>query len=116
MFCCLYVPDFPVQAALRLEAEGKREILNQSAVAILEGPAALMRVVAMNAPARLAGVEKGMTRAQAETCGRILLRKRSLGSEYAAQAALLDCARSFSPRVESTGPGIVIADLEGTEK
>jgi protein ImuB len=116
MFCCLYVPDFPVQAALRLEAEGKREILKQSAVAVLEGPAALMRVVATNEPARLAGVEKGMTRPQAETCGRVVLRKRSLGSEYAAQAALLDCARSFSPRVESTSPGLVILDLEGTEK
>ncbi len=116
MFCCLYAHDFPVQAALRLEAEGKREILNQSAVAVIEGPPSLMRVVAMNEPARLAGVEKGMTRLQAETCGRVVIRKRSLGSEYAAQAALLDCARSFSPRVESTNPGIVILDLEGTEK
>lgn len=116
MFCCLYVPDFPVQAALRLEQDDQREILNQSAVAILEGPAALPRVIAANERARLAGVETGMTRMQAETCGRIVMRKRSWANEYAAQAALLDCAFGFSPRVESTAPGIAILDLEGTEK
>ncbi|MBZ5524352.1 MAG: DNA polymerase Y family protein [Acidobacteriia bacterium] len=116
MFCCLYVPDFPVQAALRLEPEDKRGILKQSAVAIFEGPAALPRVVATNERARLMGVETGMTRLQAETCGRVVIRKSSWANEYAAQSALLDCAFSFSPRVESTAPGIVILDLEGTEK
>lgn len=116
MFACLFVPDFPVQAALRLEPEDTREVLKQSPIAILEGPASLPRVMAANEPARLAGIELQMTRLQAQTCARAWLRKRSLANENAAQAALLDCATSFSPRVESTAPGTVILDLAGTEK
>ena len=116
MFACLVVPDFPVQAALRLEPEDAREVLKQSPIAILDGPASLPRVIATNHSARLAGIEMDMTRLQAETCGRVWLRKRSSANENAAQAALLDCATSFSPRVESTAPGTVIFDLAGTEK
>jgi protein ImuB len=116
MFACLFVPDFRVQAVLRLEPETSREILKQSPVAILDGPASLPRVVATNEPARLAGIEMNMTRQQVETCGRVWRRKRSPANENAAQAALLDCAASFSPRMESTAPGTVILDLAGTEK
>ncbi len=116
MFACLFAPDFPVQAALRLEPEHTREVLKQSPIAILEGPASLPRVVAMNEPARLAGIETEMTKLQVETCGRVWLRKRSPANENAAQAALLDCAAKFSPRVESTAPGAAVLDLSGTEK
>lgn len=116
MFACLFASDFPVQAALRLEPEDKREVLKQSPVAILEGPASLLRVMATNEPARLAGIEMDMTKLQAETCGRAWLRRRSPANEKVAQMALLDCATSFSPRVESTAPGTVILDLAGTEK
>jgi protein ImuB len=116
MFACLYVPDFPVQAALRLEPEDTRDVLKQFPIAILDGPASLPRVVATNELARLAGIEMEMTKLQAETCGRVWLRKRSPAHEEAAQAALLDCGASFSPRVESTAPGTVVLDLAGTEK
>lgn len=116
MFACLFIPDFPVQAVLRVEPEDTREVLKHSPIAILDGPASLPRVVAMNEPARLAGIEMEMTKLQVETCGRVWLRKRSHASEDAAQAALLDCATRFSPRVESTAPGTVMLDLTGTEK
>src|SRR5579859_5694178 len=116
MFACLYAPDFPVQAALRLEPEEKRGILKQSRVGILDGPATLLRVIATNEAARLAGVEIGMTKLQAESCGHAVLRRRSLAQEEAAQAALLDCGSEFSPRVESTAPGTVTLDLAGTGK
>jgi protein ImuB len=116
MFACLYVPDFPVQAALRCEPEPRRELLHQSCVVIVDGPASLLRVIAANPPARRAGIEIGMTKLQAESCGAAVARKRDTQNENAAQAALLDCARAFSPRVESTAPGTVILDLEGTER
>jgi protein ImuB len=116
MFACLDVPDFPVQAALRLEPEERREVLKQSRVAILDGPATLLRVIAANAPARAAGVEIGMTKLEAESCGHAVLRRRSVAQEEAAQAALVDCASAFSPRVESTSAGTVTLDLKGTEK
>jgi protein ImuB len=116
MFACLFVPDFSVQAVLRLEPEDKREVLKQSPIAILEGPASMPRVTGMNDAARRAGIELDMTKLQVETCGRVWLRKRSVDHENAAQSALQDCAAGFSPRVESTAPGTVILDLAGTEK
>jgi protein ImuB len=116
MFACLYVPDFSVQAVLRLEPLKTKEALLQSPVAVLDGPANLPNVTALNDPARKLGIEVGMTKLQAETCGGVTLRKRSLDSEDAAQIALINCGNSFSPRVESTCTGTVILDLSGTEK
>jgi protein ImuB len=116
MFACLYTPDFPVQAALYLEPEDRRELLKQSSVVVVDGPASLLRVIAANQNARRAGIADGMTRLQAESFGGVVTRKRRAQNEGAAQAALLDCARAFSPRVESTSPGTVILDLHGTEK
>ena len=116
MFACLFLPDFPVQAAVRVEPENDREKLKQSPMAILDGPAATPRVMSENRAARRAGIENGMTKLQAEACGGIVLRKRMAANESSAQAALLDCAYGFSPRVESTGPGTVIVDLTGTGK
>lgn len=116
MFASLYAPDFRVQAALRLEPAERREISKQSPVAILEGPATLLRVIGINDPARAAGIEIGMTKLQAEACSRASLRKRSITQEESARAALLDCAFAFSPRVESTSAGTVTLDLAGTEK
>jgi protein ImuB len=116
MFACLFVPDFSVQAVLRLEPEDRREVLKQSPIAILEGPASMPRITGMNDAARRAGIELDMTKLQVETCGRVWLCKRSVHHENAAQSALQDCAAGFSPRVESTAPGTVILDLSGTEK
>src|SRR5262249_13622112 len=111
LFGCIFVPDFPVQAALRaeLKAAAKAE-----AVALLEGPESLLKVVACNASARRAGISLGMTKLEAEVCPGVVLRKRALEEEDSAQAALLDCGYSFSPRVESTGPGTIIFDLTGS--
>ncbi len=83
---------------------------------MLDGPANQMKVVACNEPARRAGIEIGMTKLQAEALPSVTLRKRVLDHEYVAQAALLECAGKFSPRLESTCPGMVIVDLTGTER
>lgn len=116
MFACLLVPDFPVQAALREEPNDAQELLRRSPIAVLDGPPSLLRIVALNESARRSGLKVGMTKLQVETCGGVSLRKRSVDHEDAAQSALLDCAAAFSPRVESTCPGTVILDLEGTER
>jgi protein ImuB len=116
MYACLFVPDFPVQAALLLEPRDTRELLRRSPMAVLDGPCNLPKVVGLNDAARSAGIEVGMTKLQVETCGGVLLRKRSPDHEDAAQDVLLECAGAFSPRVESTCPGTVILDLAGTEK
>jgi protein ImuB len=128
LFASIHVPDFPVQSALRSEAgdapgekpSGERLLPKLSylkdQIAVLDGPANQMKVAACNEPARRAGIEIGMTKIQAEALPSVTLHKRMLDHEYAAQAALLECAGKFSPRLESTCPGTVIVDLTGTER
>src|SRR5579872_6256117 len=115
MFACLYVPDFPVQAALLSEPEQKWEVLRRAPMVVLDGPASQPRVAALNDPARKMGIEPGMTKLQVETCGGVRLWKRSAEEESSAQARLLECANFFSPKTEADSPGTVLVDLAGTE-
>lgn len=108
MFCCIHIPDLAIQAALCGE-------LKKQALALLDGPDSLLKVVACNAAARAAGVSVGMTKLQAEAC-RVAVRRRVQEQEDSAQASLIDCAYCFSPRVEATAPGTIIIDLSGTER
>ena len=109
-FACIYVPDFPVEALVRAEAE-----LRSQCLAVLEGKAPLQKVLAVNENARRAGVNPGMTTLQIEACTGLVLRTRSLPQETAAHAALVDCAQSFSPRVEAVGCDTVVLDLAGLQ-
>jgi protein ImuB len=109
-FACIFVPDFPVEALLRAEPE-----LRAQAVVVLEGKAPLQKVFAGNENARRAGVEVGMTKLQIEACADFVLRARSPLQEAAAHAALLDCAQSFSPRIEDAGDDAILLDLAGLE-
>jgi protein ImuB len=109
-FACIFVPDFPVEALLRAEPD-----LRAGALAVLEGKAPLQTIFALNEKARHAGVSTGMTKLQVEACPDLVLRPRSLLQEAAAHAALLDCAQSFSPRVEDVGCDTVLLDLAGME-
>ncbi len=112
LFGCLFVPDFPVQAVVRTDPNlGKNR--KDIAIAILDGRESLLKVFARNQTALQAGIEIGMTKVQAELCIGAHLRRRSIIQEEAAQQALVDCAYSFSPRVESTSSGTVIVDLTG---
>src|SRR5437762_83121 len=116
MFACVYLPDFPVQAALRSEPEHTLVTFDQTPVAVLDGLATMQRVIAVNSAVWRVGAEIVMTKFQLEVCERIIVRKRSVALEQSAQAALLDCAHSFSPRVEAVEYGTVVADIAGTEK
>jgi protein ImuB len=109
-FACIFVPDFPAEAILRAEPE-----LRAQPVAVLEGKPPLQKVFALNEKARRFGIENGMTKIQVEPCTEIMLRSRSPLQETAAHAALLDCAQSFSPRIEDIAPDTVILDLSGLE-
>ncbi len=109
-FACIFVPDFPVEALLRAEPE-----LRSQPLAVLEGKAPLQTVFAVNENARRAGVDPGMSKLQIEPCAGMVLRARSLPQEAAAHAALLDCAQSFSPRVEAHGCDTIVLDLAGLQ-
>src|SRR5713101_3470069 len=107
-FACIFVSDFPVEAILRAEPE-----LRSQAVAGLQGKPPLQTILAVNEKARRAGVMPGMTKLQVEGCTEIALRDRSELQESAAHQALLDCAQSFSPRVEDVAPDTLLLDLSG---
>ncbi|MGA2745201.1 MAG: DNA polymerase Y family protein, partial [Candidatus Sulfotelmatobacter sp.] len=109
-FASIYVPNFPVAAALRAEPE-----LQGRALAILEGKPPLEQIIAVNEKARHMGIAPGMTKAQAELCAELALRPRSALRESAAHAALLDCAQSFSPCVEDAACDTALLDLAGLE-
>lgn len=117
-FACLFVPDFPVQAVIRLEPE-----LRSKPVAVFAGIPPLTKVFAANRAARRVGVETGASKVQAETFSGIAWRWRSLAQEGTAYAALLDCAWTISPRVEDGAksseedlPDTVVLDISGCEK
>ena len=107
-----------MQAVVRLEPE-----LRGTPVAILAGSPPLTKVFAANQEARCLGMESGMTKAQAEAFRGIAWRWRSPAQEATAQAALLDCAWTISPRVDH-GPrheeqdffDTVVLDIAGCEK
>lgn len=117
-FASLFIPDFSVQAVVRTEPE-----LRNKAVGVFAGAAPLTKVFAANAAARQLGVEPGMTKVQAEAFIGIEWRWRSLTSEAAAHAALLDCAWTISPCVQNAEKqseddldDTVVLDLAGCEK
>jgi protein ImuB len=110
-FACIFVPDFPVEAIVRAEPE-----LRMRAVGVIEGKPPLQKICSVNEEARRAGLSVGMTKLQAELCDEIVLRERSELQESTAHSALLDCAQSFSPRVEDAGVDTVFFDLSGLEK
>jgi len=121
LFACIFVPDFPAAAIVRNEPELRGQV-----VAVVEGTPPLLRVIAANQQARRFGVAAGMTKLQAAARmaakrgdgQRGAIRRRSLEQEAAAHAALADCARPFSPRVEeiSDAPDMVLLDLDGVER
>jgi protein ImuB len=117
-FACLFVPDFSVQAVVRMEPE-----LRNKPVGIFSGTPPLTKVFAANHAARQLGVEAGMTKVQAETFCGIEWRWRSLSGEATAHAALLDCTWTISPRVQDAEKqneddlaDTVVVDLAGCEK
>jgi protein ImuB len=109
-FASIYIPNFPVAAALRAEPE-----LRNCALAIFEGKAPLEKIFALNENASRMGISPGMTKVQAELCSELVLRSRSTLQESSAHAALLDCAQSFSPLVEDADRDTALIDLSGLE-
>src|SRR5574341_750065 len=110
-YACIYVADFPAEAILRAEPA-----LRDFALVVLDGRPPLEIVVAMNEFARRSGVQPEMSRALLEQCPSLLIRRRSTALEAAAQAALLETAETFSPRVERIAADTLALDLAGLER
>jgi nucleotidyltransferase/DNA polymerase involved in DNA repair len=118
-FAAIHVANFMVQAVLRAEGEVRDEVglhekvgMREKAVALVDGTAPLIHVVAANEEAWRAGIQMGMAQTQAQLCG-VEIRRRSRAQEKAAHAALLDLGWSMSPRVEDHAQDTILADLAG---
>jgi protein ImuB len=118
-FAAIHVANFMVQAVLRAEVEPRDHVelradgeLCDRAVALVDGTAPLINVVAANQAAWCAGIQLGMAQTQAQLCG-VEIRRRSRTLEKAAHAALLDLGWSMSPRVEDHAEDTILADLAG---
>ena len=114
LYACVRAREFPAQALLRLRPE-----LRDCACVVMEGLPPLEQVCAMNERARRLGTEYGMTRVEVETFPHLAMLARSDEEETATRAVLLECAGSFSPRVEECSEDGVfrcVLDIAGTEK
>ena len=109
MFAVLHIADFPLHAALRLEPD-----VAQKPAALFATSSKKSVVLSINASARAAGVELGMTAPQAVArCPSLVIRTPQPDAESDARAALLAAGFSLSPTIEDTAPGICTADVSG---
>lgn len=119
LYACLHAGDFPVAACLR-----ERWNRQPPAALVFSGTVPNAYVYSANEAARAAGVREGMTLSQAEARfivseaavkrkAKLLALPRDEQAEEQAQRELLDAALNVSPRVESSGPGLLVLDLNG---
>jgi len=107
-FASIFVPNFILQAVVRAEPE-----LRECALALTDGNPPLCKVVTMDEKAARAGIQPGMTKANAEQFTGIAIRVRSQAEEKTAHAALLDIGWSISPRIEDTAEDAIALDVAG---
>lgn len=114
LYACLHAREFPAQALQRLRPE-----LREKAFAVLEGDPPLQSVRSLNSKARSLGVVRGMTKVEIDTVPAVATLPRSLSEEAAAKTALLECAGTFSPRIQDRSDGnsfLCAIDIAGTER
>ena len=114
LYACIHVGDLPAKALLRL-----RRDLKSQPTAVVDGHAPQEYICSINQKARLLGIVRGMTRLEAERVHGLRLLQRSVESETAARAVILECAASFSPRIEDASTGTsctLLLDIAGTER
>jgi protein ImuB len=113
-FASIYVPEFLLQAVLRVGTPLAPETApNASPVVLVDGTPPVEKIVAANQTALCAGIELGMSKTQARDFLGVSIHRRSPAQERVAHSALLDLGWSISPRVEDTASDTVVLDLSG---
>lgn len=113
LYACLYVREFPAQALLRLRPE-----LHEKPCVVMEGEPPFEVVCSLNTKARLLGLKHRMTRVEVNTFAQPVILARSLETERATKAVLLECAGAFSPRLETSNESTAfycVLDIAGTD-
>jgi protein ImuB len=112
-YACLAAQEFPFQALLRFRPESRPK-----PVAVLDGEPPFEQVCSLNRAALTMGIAISMTKLEMEMFPNAIVLTRSRALESAARAALLECAGTFSPRVEDQSSDsyfICVIDITGTE-
>ncbi len=100
---CLYIPEFSLAARVRSDPS-----LREQAVVLMDGKGSHAFVLGAAPLALTAGVRPGFSLPQARALlPGAVVKARDMEAESAAQAALLETAEAFSPRVEEAEPGVV---------
>jgi protein ImuB len=113
LYACLYAKEFPAQALLRLQPA-----LHNRPCVVMEGEPSFQQVCSLNTRARLLGMKHGMTRVEVDAFQDPVVLPRSLRSETATKAVLLECAAAFSPRIEDCSEDKLLLcgiDIAGTQ-
>lgn len=113
LYACLYVKEFPAQALLRLRPE-----LHGSSCVVMEGEPPSQTVCSLNTKARLLHLARGMTRVEVDTFPNPIVLSRSRKAETSTKAILLECAGTYSPRVEERSKNTTFLcgiDISGTQ-
>jgi protein ImuB len=113
LYACLYAKEFPAQALLRLRPE-----LRTKPCVVLEGEPPTQQVCSLNTKGRLLGMKHGMTHVEVDTFPEPAVLSRSISSELAAKAVLLECAGAFSPHIEDRSEDMTFLcaiDIAGTQ-
>ena len=106
-FAAILLPQFPLQAALRLRSEAAAE-----PVAVVEGGTEKGRVLDVTDAAAAHGVWRGMVSTQAMArCPALRILPRVRAQEQAMTALLIETAFAFSSFVEATDAGLCVLDL-----
>jgi protein ImuB len=108
---CLFVADFPLAALRRAEPD-----LRATPLVTVDRDEPRTPLTAISPEARALGARVGLGCAQARAISSaIVVRRLSSEVGQAAQAALLDVAESFSPRVENAAAGMAYLDIDGLQ-
>lgn len=113
LYACVYAREFPAQALLRLRPE-----LKENACVVMDNEPPFEKVCSLNTKARLLGVQHGMSRINVEGFPQARILTRSLKVESTTKELLLECAGTYSPRIEDySGETYFLCaiDIAGTE-
>jgi len=110
MFATIYLPDFYLQAACRHQPQ-----LREKPVALIDDQEKKAVIVQLNAAAKQAGVQCGVTPSQGlARCLQLVVKTRMLSQERLLQEILLHFAGTLAPYVEATDAGI--ATIQFTDR
>jgi len=112
LYACVYIRELPAQTLLRFRSE------KESACVVMDGQPPFEEVCSLNTKARLVGIRRGISRTDIDGFPHTKVLSRSLKTEMTVRGLLLECAGTYSPRIEDKSDEtyfLCVVDIAGTE-